>query len=308
MNGVLVIDKPKGWTSHDVVAAVRTALRLRKAGHGGTLDPLATGVLPIYLEEGTKLVPFNLEGTKEYQATMKLGQETDTLDAGGKIIAERKNFFCTPGMVEETLKHFRGTILQAPPLFSAVKYQGKPLYQRARAGEAVELAERKVLVHNLELRDFSFPLVTLRMTCGRGTYVRSLCADVGRALGCGAHVVELRRLRSGMFTLHEALTMEDLEHWGEKGRIGEKVIPLRQAVALSGEIMLDERTAQKVRNGRTICAADIPEMKRKALRKGEQVGLVFREELLALARCEAEGEEISGNPQVLRTLRVFQRN
>ncbi len=306
MNGVLVIDKPKGWTSHDVVAMVRSSLRLRKAGHGGTLDPLATGVLPIYLEEGTKLVPFNLESMKEYRTTMKLGQETDTLDADGKITAERNGFYCPPEMIEDTLKRFRGAILQAPPLFSAVKHEGKPLYQRARAGEAPVLAPRTVIVHTLEVRDFSFPLVTLEITCGRGTYVRSLCADIGRALGCGAHVVELRRLRSGRFTLHQALTVEDLDQWREKGKIEEKVIPLKRAVTLSGEITLDERAAQKIRNGRTLWAEDIAEGERKTLRKGMQVGLVYRGELLALAVCQGEGEEISGNTPVLRPLRVFQ--
>jgi len=120
LNGVLVIDKPKGWTSHDVVARVRKVLKVKKAGHGGTLDPLATGVLPIYLNEATKLVPFNLEGTKEYVATLKLGQETDTLDADGEVVAETREFFFTREKVEESLKPFRGTIRQRPPVFSAI--------------------------------------------------------------------------------------------------------------------------------------------------------------------------------------------
>ena len=175
LNGVLVIDKPKGWTSHDVVARVRKVLRVKKAGHGGTLDPLATGVLPVYLEEGTKLVPFNLEGTKEYRATMKLGQETDTLDADGRITAGgKKDFPGTPEMIEEALEKFRGTIRQVPPLFSAIKQKGLPLYQRARAGERPKVAEREVRVHALSLKEVSLPLVTLEITCGRGTYIRSL--------------------------------------------------------------------------------------------------------------------------------------
>ncbi len=307
MSGVLVIDKPKGWTSHDVVARVRRVLKVRKAGHGGTLDPLATGVLPVYLEEGTKLVPFNLEGTKEYRATMKLGQETDTLDADGKITVEKKGFCCTPEMIEKALETFRGAIRQVPPLFSAIKHQGLPLYQRARAGEKPEVAEREVMVHALFLKEFSFPLVTLEVTCGRGTYIRSLCADIGRILGCGSHLVELRRLRSGKFTLDQAMSLEKLSQRVEEGRIEERIIPLKESVDLSGEIRLDEKTAAKVREGQPLHLMDLPEGERDRLRRGQRIGLFQRpNELLAIAESQVDGgPRLSGNPRALRILRVF---
>ena len=142
MSGVLVIDKPKGWTSHDVVARIRKVLKIKKAGHGGTLDPLATGVLPVYLEEGTKLVSFNLEGTKEYRATMKLGQETDTLDSDGKITVEKEGFCCTPEMIEETLGRFRGPIRQFPPLYSAIKYRDEMLIMNNISSRSSALMNR----------------------------------------------------------------------------------------------------------------------------------------------------------------------
>lgn len=309
MNGVLIIDKPQGWTSHDVVAWVRKVLRIRKVGHGGTLDPLATGVLPIYLGEATKLVPFNLDGIKEYIATMKLGQETDTLDADGRIIAEMEGFLCTRQTVEEVLNRFRGRIRQRPPLYSAVKQQGVPLYKRARSGETPEVAEREAVIHALLLKGFSFPLVTLEIVCGRGTYIRSLCADMGRALGCGAHLVELRRTRSGRFGLDQAMSLENLSRWIEEKKIEDKVIPLKNGVDLSGEVRLEEKAAARVRQGQPLRLNDLPEGERRKLRKGQRWGLFQgAHDLVAIAESQVNaGPRLSGDSQALRILRVFQR-
>jgi len=308
LNGVLVIDKPQGWTSHDVVAWVRKTLRIRKVGHGGALDPMATGVLPIYLGEGTKLVPFNLEGTKEYIATMKLGQETDTLDADGKITVEKEGFSCTAQRLEEVLGRFRGKIRQKPPLYSAIKQKGIPLYRRARAGETPEVAEREAVVHALSLREFSFPLATLEVTCGRGTYIRSLCADIGRALGCGAHLVGLRRTRSGRFRLQEAMNPEELSRLAEQKKIEEKIIAPGEAVDLAGKIQVEEKTAARVRQGRPLRVSDLREGEQERLRKGQRWGLFQRPgELLAIAESQVDGGPLlSGNSQALRILRVFQ--
>jgi tRNA pseudouridine55 synthase len=309
LNGVLIIDKPQGWTSHDVVAWVRKVLRIRKVGHGGTLDPLATGVLPIYLGEATKLVPFNLDGIKEYIATMKLGQETDTLDADGRIIAEMEGFLCTRQTVEEVLNRFRGRIRQRPPLYSAVKQQGVPLYKRARSGETPEVAEREAVVHALLLKGFSFPLVTLEIVCGRGTYIRTLCADMGRALGCGAHLVELRRTRSGRFGLDQAMSLENLSRWIEEKKIEDKVIPLKNGVDLSGEVRLEEKAAARVRQGQPLRLNDLPEGERRKLRKGQRWGLFQgAHDLVAIAESQVNaGPRLSGDSQALRILRVFQR-
>jgi len=307
LNGVLVIDKPKGWTSHDVVAWTRKALRIRKAGHGGTLDPLATGVLPLYLGEGTKLVPFNLDGTKDYVATMKLGQETDTLDADGKITAEKKGFICTRETVEGALALFRGKIRQRPPLYSAVKQKGIPLYQRARSGETPEVAERETVIHALGLKEFSPPLVTLEVTCGRGAYIRSLCADLGRVLGCGAHVVELRRTRSGRFTLDQAVTLEEASRRVEQGKVEEKILPLRESVDLTGEIQLEEKAAVRVRQGQPLRLSDLQGREAENFRKGQRWGLVQGSGgLLAIAESQVDaGPWLTGNTPVLRILRGF---
>jgi tRNA pseudouridine55 synthase len=307
LNGVLVIDKPKGWTSHDVVAWTRKTLRISKAGHGGTLDPLATGVLPLYLGEGTKLVPFNLEGVKNYVATLRLGQETDTLDADGRITAVKEGFHCTREMVEEALGPFRGKIRQRPPLYSAVKQQGVPLYRRARSGETPEVAEREAVIHALHVREFSFPLATLEVSCGRGVYIRSLGADLGRALGCGAHVVELRRTRSGRFTLDQALTPEEISRRVEEGRLGENILSLRESVDLAGEIRLEEKAAGRVRQGQPLRLSELGEREAESFRKGQRWGLLLGSgALLAIAEPLIDGGRgVAGGTPVLRILRVF---
>jgi tRNA pseudouridine55 synthase len=307
LNGVLIIDKPKGWTSHDVVARVRKVLIIKKAGHGGTLDPLATGVLPVYLNEGTKLVPFNLEGTKDYLATMKLGQETDTLDADGKVVGEKQGVSCTRKEIEEVLERFRGPIRQTPPLFSAIKQGGLPLYKRARAGQTPRLLERETMIHTLILKDVSLPLVTLEVTCGRGTYIRSLCADLGRALGCGAHLVELRRYRSGKFHLDQALSMEDFTRLAEQERVKERILPLKDGVEFAGFITVEERTAEMIRQGRPLRLNDLPEGDWGWLQKGRRVGLLHGpDNLLAIAESMVqEGMGLPKDLPVLRILRVF---
>lgn len=303
MNGVLVIDKPRGWTSHDVVARVRNALKVKKAGHGGTLDPLATGVLPIYLGEATKLVPFNLEGIKEYVAILRFGQETDTLDADGKIVAETREFFLTREKIEESLKLFRGTIRQRPPVFSAIKKEGVPVYRKARAGEKPQLTEREAVIHCLELRDISLPFATIAVTCGRGTYIRSLAGDIGRTLGCGAHVFELRRLRSGLFTLKQAILMEEFSHRVEKGTIKEKVLPTKDSVDLAVTIQVGSETGKKIKQGRSLRLQELAESERNFLKNGQRVGLCENpNDLLAIA--EARRDRTSPELE-LRILRVF---
>jgi tRNA pseudouridine55 synthase len=210
--GVLVIDKPVGPTSFDIVRQVRRALGTRRAGHGGTLDPMASGVLPICLGEATKLAQFLLDADKEYEATLCFGVETDTFDATGTVTQQRDAADLTEGAVERALDRFRGPIRQVPPRYSALKLNGRPLYDYARAGEEVEPAPRTVVVHELALVSWSAPTaVVLRMRCSKGTYVRSLAFDLGRALGPGAHLTALRRTRSGPFRIDEAHPLDALE-------------------------------------------------------------------------------------------------
>jgi tRNA pseudouridine55 synthase len=211
--GVLVIDKPTGPTSFDVVRQVRRALGTRRAGHGGTLDPMASGVLPICLGEATKLAQFLLDADKEYEATLCFGVETDTFDATGAVTARLSAASLTATAVERALEAFRGPIRQVPPRFSALKLRGRPLYEYARAGEEVEIAPRTVVIHELELMSWTdATAVVLRLRCSKGTYVRSLAFDLGRALGPGAHLTALRRTRSGPFRIDEAHPLDALEN------------------------------------------------------------------------------------------------
>ncbi len=306
MNGVLVIDKPKGWTSHDVVARVRSILRIKKAGHGGTLDPLATGVLPIYLGEATKLVPFNLEGAKEYRVRMRLGQETDTQDADGKVIAEKVGFSFSREEIENALGRFRGPIQQTPPIYSAIKQDGVPLYKMARAGKKPAIAAREVFIETMRLEEIDLPYITLEVTCSRGTYIRTLCADVGRDLGCGAHVAELRRLRSGKFGTEDALTLEEVCRLKESNQLAGRLISMKDGVDMDGAIQVEERAIPGIRQGRPLPLSRIPEGECRSLRKGQRVCLLGGgNELLAIAEAHVEGGPGRDRIGALRILRVF---
>jgi tRNA pseudouridine55 synthase len=210
IDGVIVVDKPTGMTSFDVVRKVKRAAKIKRVGHGGTLDPLASGVLPICLGEATKLAQFLLDADKEYDVTMCLGVETDTYDAAGAVTARADAGGIDEARVRAALPAFTGAISQTPPAYSALKRDGRPLYDYARAGETVEIAPRDVTIHELALVAWDGPgAVSLRLRCSKGTYVRSLVFDLGRAVGVGAHVSVLRRTRSGPFGLGAALALDD---------------------------------------------------------------------------------------------------
>jgi len=229
MDAVLVIDKPVGPTSFDVVRRIRRAAGSRRVGHGGTLDPAASGVLPICLGEATKLAQFLLDADKQYDFTVCFGVETDTDDAAGAITARHDAGAVDEAAVRGALAPFRGAISQVPPIYSALKRDGRPLYDYARAGETVTIAPRAVVVHELELTSFAGPaVVTFTMRCSKGTYVRALARDLGRALGVGAHVTALRRTRSGPFSLADARPLDEvlatLEAPG--GKVDEAALPM----------------------------------------------------------------------------------
>jgi len=208
---VLVIDKPVGMTSFDVVRRVRRAARTRHVGHGGTLDPLASGVLPVCLGEATKLAQFLLDADKEYEVTIRLGSETDTDDADGTVTERHDAREIGEAAVLGMLGRFRGPLSQVPPAYSALKRAGRPLYDYARSGEPVTIGPRPVVVHDLQMTSFNGPeAVGLRLRCSKGTYVRSLARDLGRALGVGGHVSALRRTRSGPFSLAQARPLDDV--------------------------------------------------------------------------------------------------
>lgn len=224
--GVLVIDKPQGWTSHDVVAHVKRKLRAKKVGHLGTLDPLATGVLVLVIEKATKCSNMLDTGAKEYVATARLGEETDTYDREGKVTASFDTSVLTEEAVRDALGKFRGRIRQVPPMYSAIKSGGTPLYKLARKGVTVEREAREVEVYSLDIIKIDIPVVEFKALCSRGTYVRSICHDLGKVLGVGAHLVELRRTASGGFTVGEA-ALPGLG--GEE--LSKRIIPLDEALS-----------------------------------------------------------------------------
>ncbi|MBL8911388.1 MAG: tRNA pseudouridine(55) synthase TruB [Archangium sp.] len=241
MNGVLVVDKPKGITSFDVVREVRRALKLKKVGHTGTLDPMATGVLPICVGDATKIAQFIIEATKAYDATLKLGVTTDTLDADGKVVATRVVPEINREVLENALAKFRGTIQQVPPMYSAIKIGGKRLYELARAGEEVERQPREVTVFDLVLRDFTADEVKFSVRSSKGFFVRSLAADLGEALGCGAHLTALRRTQSGPFTLAQSLPLTEIG--------SAKLVSLSDALKDVPELKLSAVEAGRVKHG-----------------------------------------------------------
>lgn len=259
MDGVLVIDKPSGPTSFDVVRQVRALLKVKKAGHTGTLDPMATGVLPICLGEATKVAGFITEGDKAYDATVHLGVETDTQDAQGKVTAEAPVPPLTSQLLETALAPFRGTFEQVPPMYSAVKVAGKRLYELARAGEEVERASRQVTVYELTLRDFSSNRLRLSVRCSKGFFVRTLAYDIGRALGCGAHLEALRRTMSGPFVLAQALPLAELPAMAQdRAAVARKLLPLSEALTHLPSLRVSAADAARVTHGVPLEAPPMP--------------------------------------------------
>ena len=210
VQGVLSIDKPSNISSHDVVNRIRRLTGIRRVGHAGTLDPLATGVLLVCIGRATRLVEYLVGRPKWYEATIRLGQTTDSYDADGDIVAERPFSHITPADISRALMPFQGEIQQLPPMFSAIKKDGQPLYKLARQGIEIERTPRTVNIYRLELLNIDLPFIQLRVHCSTGTYIRSLAHDLGAALGCGAHITALRRTAVGDFDLETAVSLTDL--------------------------------------------------------------------------------------------------
>ncbi len=211
LDGILLIDKPAGCTSHDVVDRVRRKLKMKRIGHAGTLDPLATGLLIILVGKSTKASQYLISLDKEYEATMLLGQTTDSQDADGQIITTQEVPNFSREQIESALNTFLGDQFQLPPMFSAKKINGVPLYKLARKGEEVERQPRFIHISEIELTDFSLPKISFSTTCSKGTYVRTIAHDIGQKLSCGAHLIQLRRTATDKFKVENALSLETLE-------------------------------------------------------------------------------------------------
>ncbi len=249
MDGILNLNKPRGLTSHDVVARVRSVARQREVGHAGTLDPMATGVLLLCLGRATRLAEYLMDSPKLYRARVRLGITTDTDDAEGNVIAERP-VAADWAAVEAALERFRGPILQVPPMYSALKRDGQPLYRLARRGQTVEREPRQVEIYRLELAVWEPPELTLEVLCSPGTYIRALARDLGEVLGCGAHLTGLVRLASGDFRLEDAAELEEVT----PERLPDRLLPPDAALRQYPALHLSDAEARAVLHGRDIPA------------------------------------------------------
>ncbi|MFH1782705.1 MAG: tRNA pseudouridine(55) synthase TruB [Candidatus Omnitrophota bacterium] len=217
MDGILLIDKPKGLTSHTIVSVIRKRFKVKKVGHAGTLDPMATGVLVLLIGKATKLCSSLIQDDKEYIATLSLGKSTDTQDSTGKIVEEKPVDNIDKDIIEETFNSFLGEYLQIPPMTSAKKHKGIKLYKLARRGKVVARCPSKIVIHDIEILEHRLPDISFRVVCSKGTYIRTLCEDIGKRLGYPAHMSSLRRTRSGRFNLKDAFILdnvnkEDIRH------------------------------------------------------------------------------------------------
>ncbi|RPI34885.1 MAG: tRNA pseudouridine(55) synthase TruB [Chloroflexota bacterium] len=254
VSGVLVVDKPVGLTSHDVVQIIRRGTGIRRAGHTGTLDPRASGVLVVLIGPAVRLSEYVSASDKRYQATIRLGSSTDTYDAEGRVTGSAPVENITEDQFEGILDQFVGEIEQVPPPYSAIKIQGRKAYEMAREGEEVSLEPRKINVYSLELLEWAPPEAVIDVFCSSGTYVRSLANDVGNALGCGAHLVGLRRTKSGRFTLRDAVPLRRLQESFIAGDWYKYLIPAAEALADWPMIELDGDQVELIRHGHRIPA------------------------------------------------------
>lgn len=260
VNGVLVLDKPRGMSSNQALQKVRWLLNAEKAGHTGSLDPLATGVLPLCFGEATKFSQYLLDADKGYETLARLGVTTTTGDAEGEVLEERQ---VTVGReaLEAVLPRFRGEIEQVPPMYSALKKDGQPLYKLARAGEVVEREARSVTIARLELLAFEAPCATLAVSCSKGTYIRTLVEDIGRELGCGAHVAALRRTQAGPFGLAQAVTLEELVQVHAEGGnevLDRFLLPVDAGLEHWPLLQLSEHSAYYWLHGQPVRAPEAP--------------------------------------------------
>ena len=254
VSGVLVVDKPVGLTSHDVVQIIRRGTGIRRAGHTGTLDPRASGVLVILIGPAVRLSEYVSASDKRYQATVRLGSTTDTFDAEGRVTARASVDSITEQRFEEALTQFIGEIQQVPPPYSAIKVQGRKAYEMAREGEEVDLAPRTIHVYSLEMLEWAPPEAVIDVFCSSGTYVRSLANDLGAALGCGAYLVGLRRTKSGRFTLRDAVTLRRLQESFASGDWYRYLIPAAEALGDWPMVELDGDQVELIRHGHRIPA------------------------------------------------------
>ncbi|MGE0643681.1 MAG: tRNA pseudouridine(55) synthase TruB [Nitrospira sp.] len=260
LDGVLIAYKETGWTSHDVVAKVRKLLGESKVGHAGTLDPGATGVLPVLVGRATRIAEYLVDWDKEYCAVLRLGETTDTQDASGQVLTTSDPSHVDGAAIRTAVAQFRGAQRQLPPMYSAVKVGGQPLYKAARAGKVLDRVERSVTIHELEVLAIHGRDVTLRIVCSKGTYVRTLCADIGQFLGVGGHLYALERSRVGPLQVDQALTIGQIEHHLMAGTLQNQVLSLDHLLSRLPAVVVDAEQAQRVVHGNPVFPAGMSQL------------------------------------------------
>jgi tRNA pseudouridine55 synthase len=255
VDGAIVVDKPEGWTSHDVVAKMRGITRTKRIGHLGTLDPIATGVLPLVLERATRLAQFYTRSDKIYEGTVRFGWSTTTYDRAGEATSEKKDVQLDRAELEALLEQFRGKIRQTPPPVSAKKVDGRRAYDLARQSIAVELEPVEIAIYELTLESVEGAIARLRVHCSGGTYMRSLAHDLGRLMGCGAHLQDLRRTASAEFAIGEARTLEQLQSLAADDRLVDAIVPASQMLPGMPGVYVDDVTVAHIRHGRNFPAS-----------------------------------------------------
>jgi len=253
MNIVIVLNKPKDYTSQAAVIAVKKSLKCKKAGHAGTLDPMATGILIVCINEATKIAPLLMELEKEYLFKAKFGISTDTYDADGNVTKVIENFELKKEEIEQILTKYKGEIIQTPPMYSAVKIDGTPLYRLARKGIEVERKPKKVIIHSIKIEEFNPPFVSFRVVCSKGTYVRALCNDIGEELGIGAHIVELERTRIGNFKVEQSIDLEKLREISSSSAFSlQPILTIDEALYFIPSVTIGDALVRKFLNGNSV--------------------------------------------------------
>lgn len=257
LNGVLIVDKPESMTSARLVSKIKRWTHAKKVGHTGVLDPFATGVMICCLNQATRISQFFLNGDKAYEAVLHLGIETDTQDYTGTIISENKTDELTKSDVEKAIHKFKGPLEQLPPVYSALKHNGTPLYKLARRGIPFQKPARKITIYDIKVISVNIPEVRIWVSCSKGTYIRALCSDIGKVLNCGAHLKGLKRVSSCGFSIDQTLSLTELELSASENSLEKSIIPMADALKNIPECVVDDQISEKIRFGKTIFKSEI---------------------------------------------------
>ncbi|MCP4625716.1 MAG: tRNA pseudouridine(55) synthase TruB [bacterium] len=296
LDGILVIDKPADMSSARVVAVVKKVLKARKVGHAGTLDPFAEGVLICCINQATRIAGFLLHGSKKYVAELKLGVETDTQDLTGIVVSTARVADLSQQTIQSVVESFKGPIEQLPPVYSALKHNGVPLYKLARRGRPVQKPPRQVKIYDIRVIDVDLPYVRFEVSCSAGTYIRALGADIGKKLDCGGHLSALKRTASSGFTLNQAIPLPALEESARSGQLSSLMISMKDALPDIPEISADEHLEEKIRHGQMLTTNDLTgtDGTLTDCRAGDYLKIVDREQdLVAIVEQNTAGDRLT---------------